>query len=97
FYLDNLIRIWPLIDPQFPGPLSCHEKKDLGLRRLSYHSYRHTPYIFKFVYTIVYNYSISIYPSVPFILILCPSLIIFLAFSTPTTAGKPYSRAITAP
>src|ERR1700676_209534 len=42
-------------------------------------------------------YSISTYPSVPFTRILCPSLISLVAFSTPTTAGKPYSRAITAP
>ena len=27
----------------------------------------------------------------------CPSFIILVAFSTPTTAGKPYSRAITDP
>lgn len=42
-------------------------------------------------------YRISIYPPVPFTRILCPSLISLVAFSTPTTAGKPYSRAITAP
>src|SRR3989442_1009792 len=37
------------------------------------------------------------YPSVPFTRIRCPSRISRVACSTPTTAGKPYSRAITAP
>jgi hypothetical protein len=36
-------------------------------------------------------------PSVPSTRIRCPSRIRRVAFSTPTTAGKPYSRAITAP
>src|SRR5258706_9845422 len=40
---------------------------------------------------------ISTYPSVPCTRTRCPSLINLVAFSTPTTAGKPYSRAITAP
>src|SRR3989441_4115610 len=40
---------------------------------------------------------ISTYPSVPFTRIRCPSRISRVACSTPTTAGKPYSRAITAP
>ena len=44
-----------------------------------------------------YFYNISTYPSVPLTRILCPSLMSLVAFSTPTTAGKPYSRAITAP
>ena len=44
-----------------------------------------------------YLYNISTNPSVPFTRILCPSLISLVAFFTPTTAGKPYSRAITAP
>jgi hypothetical protein len=45
-----------------------------------------------------YGYGrISTYPSVPFTRIRCPSRIRRVAFSTPTTAGKPYSRAITAP
>ncbi len=42
-------------------------------------------------------YSISTYPSVPFTRMHCPSWISRVACSTPTTAGKPYSRAITAP
>ena len=37
------------------------------------------------------------YPSVPCTRIRCPSRISRVACSTPTTAGKPYSRAITAP
>ena len=37
------------------------------------------------------------YPSVPFTRISCPSRISRVACSTPTTAGKPYSGAITAP
>ena len=37
------------------------------------------------------------YPSVPFTRICCPSWISCVACSTPTTAGRPYSRAITAP
>ena len=45
----------------------------------------------------LFHYNISIYPSVPCTRIRCPSFISFVAFSTPTTAGKPYSRAITAP
>jgi hypothetical protein len=40
---------------------------------------------------------ISTYPSVPWTRIRCPSRISRVAFSTPTPAGKPYSRAITAP
>src|SRR5205085_4469329 len=40
---------------------------------------------------------ISTYPAVPCTRIRCPSRISRVAFSTPTTAGKPYSRAITAP
>jgi hypothetical protein len=40
---------------------------------------------------------ISTYPSVPCTRIRCPSRISRVACSTPTTAGKPYSRAITAP
>jgi hypothetical protein len=39
----------------------------------------------------------STYPSVPCTRIRCPSRISRVACSTPTTAGKPYSRAITAP
>ena len=42
-------------------------------------------------------YRISTYPSVPCTRIRCPSFISLVAFSTPTTAGSPYSRAITAP
>ena len=42
------------------------------------------------------HYNTSIYPSVPCTRIRCPSFINFVAFSTPTTAGNPYSRAITA-
>src|SRR5207249_362077 len=37
------------------------------------------------------------YPSVLCTRIRCPSLISLVAVSTPTTAGKPYSRAMTAP
>jgi hypothetical protein len=37
------------------------------------------------------------YPSDPCTRIRCPSRISRVASSTPTTAGKPYSRAITAP
>jgi hypothetical protein len=37
------------------------------------------------------------YPSVPLTRTRCPSRISRVACSTPTTAGKPYSRAITAP
>jgi hypothetical protein len=37
------------------------------------------------------------YPSVPCRRIRCPSWISRVAFCTPTTAGRPYSRAITAP
>src|SRR5437867_118784 len=37
------------------------------------------------------------YPSVPCTRIRCPSVISRVACFTPTTAGKPYSRAITAP
>src|SRR5687768_7267272 len=40
---------------------------------------------------------ISTYPSVPCTRIRCPSAISRVASSTPTTAGRPYSRAITAP
>ena len=40
---------------------------------------------------------ISTYPSVPCTRIRCPSRISCVACSTPTTAGRPYSRAITAP
>jgi hypothetical protein len=40
---------------------------------------------------------ISTYPFVPCTRICCPSRISRVAYSTPTTAGKPYSRAITAP
>src|SRR5205823_7040801 len=40
---------------------------------------------------------ISTYPSVPCTRIRCPSRMSCVACSTPTTAGKPYSRAITAP
>ncbi len=43
------------------------------------------------------HYRIFIYPSVPCTRIRCPSFMSLVAFSTPTTAGKPYSRAITAP
>lgn len=43
------------------------------------------------------HYNNSIYPSVPCTRIRCPSFISWVAFSTPTTAGRPYSRAITAP
>src|SRR5215467_13004833 len=43
------------------------------------------------------TYKISTYPSVPCTRIRCPSLISLVAFSTPITAGMPYSRAITAP
>jgi NAD(P)-dependent dehydrogenase (short-subunit alcohol dehydrogenase family) len=43
------------------------------------------------------NRRISTYPSVPCTRIRCPSRISWVACSTPTTAGKPYSRAITAP
>ena len=39
----------------------------------------------------------STYPSVPLTRIRCPSRMRWVACSTPTTAGKPYSRAITAP
>src|SRR6185312_14699435 len=39
----------------------------------------------------------STYPSVPWTRIRCPSRISRVASSTPTTAGRPYSRAITAP
>src|SRR6478672_7503378 len=46
---------------------------------------------------LLFVYKISTYPSVPCTRIRCPSFINFVAFSTPTTAGKPYSRAITAP
>jgi len=44
-----------------------------------------------------FSYRISIYPSVRFTLIFCLSFISFVTFSTPTTAGRPYSRVITAP
>src|SRR5664279_3425330 len=44
-----------------------------------------------------YQGRISTYPSVPCTRIRCPSWMSWVAFSTPTTAGKPYSRAITAP
>jgi hypothetical protein len=47
--------------------------------------------------TVFLHYRISTYPSVPCTRIRCPSLISLVAFSTPTTAGKPYSRAMTAP
>src|SRR5437660_1057966 len=40
---------------------------------------------------------ISTYPPVPCTRICCPSRIRRVACSTPTTAGKPYSRAMTAP
>src|SRR5579884_494967 len=40
---------------------------------------------------------ISTYPFVPFTRILCPSFISLVAFSTLTTAGRPYSLATTAP
>ena len=40
---------------------------------------------------------LSTYPSVPLTRIRCPSQISLVACSTPTTAGKPYSRAMTAP
>src|SRR5829696_3908303 len=40
---------------------------------------------------------ISTYPSVPCTRIRWPSAISRVASTTPTTAGKPYSRAITAP
>src|SRR5438093_838696 len=40
---------------------------------------------------------ISTYPSVPCTRMRCPSGISRVASTTPTTAGKPYSRAITAP
>jgi hypothetical protein len=40
---------------------------------------------------------ISMYPSVPCTRIRCPSGISWVASTTPTTAGNPYSRAITAP
>src|SRR5580692_6950456 len=43
------------------------------------------------------HHKISTYPSVPCTRIRCPSLISLVAFSTPTTAGKPCSRAMTAP
>ena len=39
----------------------------------------------------------STYPFVPWTRIRCPSRISRVACSTPTTAGRPYSRAITAP
>src|ERR1041384_2746778 len=54
-------------------------------------------FIILYPYGIFSYYNISIYPSVPCTRIRCPSFISLVAFSTPTTAGKPYSRAITAP
>ena len=41
------------------------------------------------------DHRISTYPSFPCTGIRCPSLISSVAFSTPTTAGKPYSPTMT--
>src|SRR5437588_4903924 len=47
--------------------------------------------------TLTPSFKYSTYPSVPLTRIRCRSRITRVACSTPTTAGKPYSRAITAP
>src|ERR1700722_14549674 len=47
--------------------------------------------------SLYFSARISTYPSVPCTRIRCPSLISLVAFSTPTTGGKPYSPAIAAP